>query len=227
MRRGFSYSVTQAHNGCLHLEVELTGRSAHAAKPETGIDAMEAATAILSTLYAWRGTLAARVSAIPGIGAPKLTIGLIEGGISTDVVPDRVRFCLDRWIVPEEDAERAEAELRDVIATAGVGFPGVGVAIRRIMLARPLEPSPGAQDFAALLCLHASRVMGETVSRGGVPLYTDARHYAAAGVPVVLYGAGPHSIEEANVHRADERLPLDDLFRATEVVALTLADYLS
>ena len=68
--------------------------------------------------------------------------------------------------------------------------------------------------------------MGEPVGAKGVPLYTDARHYAAAGVPIVLYGAGPHTIEEANAHRADERLPLDDLAKATRVVALTLADLL-
>jgi acetylornithine deacetylase/succinyl-diaminopimelate desuccinylase-like protein len=42
----------------------------------------------------------------------------------------------------------------------------------------------------------------------------------------VLYGAGPRSIEEANAHRADEKLPLSDLFAATEVIALTLHDIL-
>jgi acetylornithine deacetylase/succinyl-diaminopimelate desuccinylase-like protein len=69
--------------------------------------------------------------------------------------------------------------------------------------------------------------MGETVAAKGVPLYTDARHYAAAGIPVALYGAGPHTIEQANAHRADERLPLDDLYKATEVVALALLDLLT
>ena len=59
--------------------------------------------------------------------------------------------------------------------------------------------------------------MGEPVAATGVPLYTDARHYAEAGMPIVLYGAGPHTIEEANAHRADERLPLADLHKATEV----------
>ena len=47
-----------------------------------------------------------------------------------------------------------------------------------------------------------------------MPLCTDARHYAKAGVPIVLYGAGPRTIKEANAHRADERLPLSDLYRA-------------
>ena len=223
---GFSYGVTQAHNGCLHLEVEVTGRSAHAAKPFTGIDALECATQILAALYAWRGNLAARASAIPGIGAPQLTIGLISGGINTNVVPDRISFRLDRRIVPEENPASVEAELRDVISLAAAAHPA-RVKIHRLLLATPLTPLPGSQALTALLCAHATRVMGEPVIAAGVPLYTDARHYAAAGIPVILYGAGPRSIEEANAHRADERVPLADLHRATEVVALTLADYLS
>ncbi len=224
---GFSYAVTEAHNGCLHLEVEVTGRSAHAAKPWTGIDALEGATRILAALYAWRPSLAARASAIPGIGAPQLTVGLIAGGINTNVVPDRVTFRLDRRIVPEEQPEAVEAELRALIEAAAQGGPDVSVQVRRILLAAPLTPLPGGAALTDLLCAHATRVMGERIAPGGVPLYTDARHYAAAGVPIVLYGAGPRSIEEANAHRADERLPLDTLFKATEVVALTLADLLA
>ena len=94
--------------------------------------------------------------------------------------------------------------------------------MRRILLARPLVPLPGTDRLAELLSHHASRVFATPVAAMGMPLYTDARHYAAAGVPVVLYGAGPRSIEEANAHRADERLPLADLSKATEVVALAL-----
>ena len=55
---GFSYSVVTAHNGCLHLEVTVTGKQAHAAMPEAGVDALEATNAILAVLYAHRATLA-------------------------------------------------------------------------------------------------------------------------------------------------------------------------
>ncbi len=58
----------------------------------------------------------------------------------------------------------------------------------------------------------------------GVPLYTDARHYAAAGIPIVLYGAGPRSILEANAHNANENLRLDDLRAATKIIAMAVAD---
>ena len=97
---GFSYNVATTHNGCLHLEVTVDGKSAHAALPFTGHDALEAVTAILSVLYTWRQSLAEKVSKVEGIGSPQCTVGLIEGGINTNVVPDRVTFRLDRRILP-------------------------------------------------------------------------------------------------------------------------------
>lgn len=224
---GFSYNVVTAHNGCLHLEVEVNGRSAHAAMPFTGVDALEAATEILSTLYDWRKGLAAKTSAITGIGSPQLTVGLIKGGINTNVVPDRVTLRLDRRMIPEEKPAEAEAELRQVIADAAAAFPKARVEVRRILLAEPLKPLPGGERLVEALCRHASEVMGEPITAKGVPLYTDARLYSAHGIPAALYGAGPRTIEDANAHRADERLPLSDLRKATEVVALTLAELLA
>lgn len=223
---GFSYAVVNAHNGCLHLEVQVDGKSAHAAKPFTGVDALEAATAVLSALYSWRKGLSGQTSDIEGIGSPQLTVGLIEGGINTNVVPDRVTFRLDRRIVPEENPAAVEEELRQVIAEAAASFPQAKVGVRCILLAEPLVPLQGSEMLTKALCRRATEIMGEAVTAKGVPLYTDARHYAAAGVPIALFGAGPHTIEEANAHRADERLPLSDLHKATEVVTLALADLL-
>ena len=223
---GFSYGIVTAHNGCLHLEVEVTGKSAHAARPETGHDALEAATGLLAALYAHRQGLAATRSAVEGIGAPTLVVGLIRGGINTNVVPDAVTLRLDRRMIPEEDAAVVERELVALIEQSVAGRPGVACRVRRIMLALPLKPVPGLERLVEPLQRNAEAVLAEPVQVYGVPLYTDARHYAAAGIPTVLYGAGPRSLIEANAHAADERLPLADLRKATEVVALTLLDLL-
>ncbi|OYV29439.1 MAG: peptidase M20 [Acidocella sp. 20-61-6] len=223
---GFSYGVVNAHNGCLHLEVTVQGKSAHAAQPATGADALEAATGILATLYASRRTLGALVSATPGIGSPQITVGLIEGGINTNVVPDRVTFRLDRRIIPDENPGAVETALTGLIEAEAAKYPGISVTIKRILLALPLVPLPGSERLTAIITSRASEIFGEPVTAKGAPLYTDARHYAAAGIPIVLYGAGPRSIELANAHRADERLDLADLPRATEVVALSLYDLL-
>ena len=223
---GFSYAVINAHNGCLHLEVTVTGKQAHAAMPETGIDALAAANAILSALYESRAALKRTTSRVPRITSPSLNVGLIKGGINTNVVPDQVTFRLDRRIIPEENPSEVEADLRALIATAGNHHPGIAVTVRRIMLAGPLVPQPGWERLAGALQQHAGALLQTDVPITGVPLYTDARHYAERGIPTVLYGAGPRTILEANAHNADENLHLNDLRAATKVVALAVADLL-
>lgn len=223
---GFSYAVTTAHNGCLHLEVTVNGKSAHAARPDTGHDALEAATKILNALYAYRDTLGDIRSGVEGITSPSLVVGLIKGGINTNVVPDRVTFRLDRRMIPEENPDQVEANLRNLVAHAVEPLPGITAQVSRVMLARPFGPVPGVETLIGILTRNATEIMGKPVGTEGIPLYTDARHYSAAGIKTVLYGAGPRNLLEANGHRADEKLVLRDLYRATEVVARTLHELL-
>ncbi len=222
---GFSYAVVTAHNGCLHLEITVTGKSAHAAKPETGHDALAAATKLLVRLYEERDRLRSNISATPGIGAPGLTVGLISGGINTNVVPDKILLRLDRRITPDEVLATVEFDLKTLIAAQTE--PGITITTKTILRAAPLTPNPAADRLTNILCTQASKIFGSKITTTGVPLYTDARHYASKNIPIILYGAGPASIEDANAHRADERLRLTDLHRATEVIALTLAEFLA
>jgi succinyl-diaminopimelate desuccinylase len=74
---------------------------------------------------------------------------------------------------------------------------------------------------------HASEVFGEPIPITGTPLYTDVRLYCERGIPAVIYGAGPRTVLESNAKRADEHIVLEDLRRATKVVARTLSDLLS
>ena len=181
---------------------------------------------MLSDLYAIRRTYAATRSNVEGIGSPTLTVGLISGGINTNVVPDKVTFRIDRRIIPEENAAEAEATLTRQIRDSAAKWPGIRCEVRRILLAVPFVPIPGQEKLVAAIARHATPIMGEDVKPHGVPIYTDARLYSTAGIPTVLYGAGPHTLLEANGHRADEKLKLDDLYKATRVVALALADLL-
>jgi succinyl-diaminopimelate desuccinylase len=222
---GFSYSIVTAHNGCLHLEVSVHGKQAHAAMPETGHDALASANQILTALYAERKKIAKKKSKTAGIGSPKLNVGLISGGINTNVVPDLVTFRLDRRLIPEENGRKVERELTALIKRAGAG-KGIKVDVKRILLAEPLTPLKGIERLVAPIQRHAATVLKQKIKATGVPLYTDARHYAAAKIPVVLYGAGPRSILEANAHRADENIRLKDLEAAIQIVGGALRDLL-
>jgi len=224
---GFSYGITTAHNGCLHMEVEVVGKSGHAAEPEKGVDALEAANGLLADLYALRKAYGSIRSRTPGIVSPTLVVGLIKGGINTNVVPDNVVFRIDRRIIPEENAAEVEAKLQLDIEASARKWPHVKVSVRRILLAAPFVPIAGQEKLVAALQWHGQAIIGEPLRTRGVPIYTDARLYTSAGVPAVLYGAGPRTLVEANGHRADEKLVLSDLHKATEVVALALADLIA
>jgi acetylornithine deacetylase/succinyl-diaminopimelate desuccinylase-like protein len=138
-----------------------------------------------------------------------------------------VSLRLDRRIIPEEDPAVVEQRLRQVIADAIANCLGITLDIRRLLLARPLFAQPGHERLVAAIAARASAVFGEPVAATGTPLYTDARLYGEAGIPIVLYGAGPRTIIEANAKRADENLLLEDLRRATITVAGALFDLLA
>jgi len=222
----FSYAVVTAHNGCLQLELTVHGKSGHGAMPETGRDAFRAGNAILNAIYAEADALKAQKSGVPGIDHPTMIVGLMRGGINTNVVPDRLTLKIDRRMTPEEDPVPVEAGLRSLIDRAIAGYDGIRVDVRRLLLARALKPLPGHEKLVAAIQRHGRRIFGEDIPASGTPLYADARLYGEHGIPVVMYGAGPKTIEESNAKRPDENLALDDLRRATLVIACAVGDML-
>ena len=223
---GFSYQVVTAHNGCLQMEVTVHGKMAHAAIPHTGVDALQGAVAILNALY-HQNTLYQQVtSKVEGITHPYLNVGRIEGGTNTNVVPGKVVLKLDRRMIPEENPAEVEATIRRVIQEAAASRPGITVDIKRLLLANAMQPLPGNQPLVEALQQHGEAVFGEPIPTSGTPLYTDVRLYGEQGIPAAIYGAGPRTVFESNAKRADEHLVLDDLRKATKVVARTLFDLL-
>ena len=224
---GFSYQIITAHNGCLQFEVTVNGKMGHAAVPTSGFDALQAAVKIMNALYALNETYKKITSTVPGINHPYLNIGLIQGGTNTNVIPGKVVMKLDRRMIPEEDPETVEQDIRTTIDQVWKSIPGITVETRRILLARALKPLPGSDALVAALQQHAESLFGEKVPACGTPLYADARLYCEAGIPVVLYGAGPRTVEESHAKQPDERLELEDLRRATKVVARTCLDMMA
>ena len=224
---GFSYQIITAHNGCLQLEVTVNGKMGHAAVPSSGVDALQAAVKIMNALYALNDTYKSITSKVPGINHPYLNIGLINGGTNTNVIPGKVVLKLDRRMIPEEDPAQVEQSLRDTIEKTWQAMPGITVQTRRILLARALKPLAGSDALVGALQQHAKAIFNEDVPACGTPLYADARLYCEAGIPIVLYGAGPRTVEESRAKQPDERLELEDLRRATKVIARTCLDLMS
>jgi acetylornithine deacetylase/succinyl-diaminopimelate desuccinylase-like protein len=143
------------------------------------------------------------------------------------VVPGTVSFKLDRRMIPEENATEVEANLRQLILDTTATLPGVTVDVKRMLLAHAMQPLPGNQPLVEAIQQHGKAVFNEEIPALGTPLYTDVRLFAQAGIPGVIYGAGPRTVLESHAKRADERLDLEDLRRATQVIARSLHDLLT
>lgn len=233
---GFSYEVVTAHNGCLQMEVTVHGKMAHAAVPDTGVDALQGAVAIMNALYAENLKYKQVLSKVPGIKHPYLNIGRIEGGTNTNVIPGKVVLKLDRRMIPEENPAEVEASIHAVIAKAVEDFntehgyqgdDAVRADIKRLLLANAMTPLAGNKPLVDAIQKHGEAVFGEKPAAVGTPLYTDVRLYVERGIPGVIYGAGPRTVLESHAKRSDERLVLEDLRRATKVVARSLVDLMA
>ena len=160
---GFSYAVVSAHNGCLQMEVTVHGEMAHAAVPETGVDALQGAVRVLNALYAQNARYREVRSQVPGITHPYLNVGRIEGGTNTNVVPGKVSFKLDRRMIPEENAAEVEADIHRVIEDAAATFPGIRVEIKRLLLANAMRPLPGNKPLVDAIQRHGREIFGEDI----------------------------------------------------------------
>ena len=175
---GFSYQVVTAHNGCLQMEVTVHGKMAHAAIPDTGVDALQAATQILNALYAPEHAATSRcTSQVPGITHPYLNVG-----------PDRGRHQHQRRARqggaqarpphdPRGEPGRGRGRRCAGDRRRGGAQPGIRVEIKRLLLAHSLKPLPGNQPLVEALQRHGQAVFGEPIPASGTPLYTDVRLY--------------------------------------------------
>jgi acetylornithine deacetylase/succinyl-diaminopimelate desuccinylase-like protein len=187
----------------------------------------------LNSLYAQNKLYKQVSSKVEGINHPYLNVGRIEGGTNTNVVPGTVSFKLDRRMIPEENPEQVEANIRQVIAEAVKDFNQgrpldalVSIDIKRLLMAHAMKPLAGNAPLVQAIQKHGSEVFGEPIPAMGTPLYTDVRLYVEKGIPGVIYGAGPRTVLESHAKRADERLNLEDLRKATKVISRTLLDLL-
>jgi acetylornithine deacetylase/succinyl-diaminopimelate desuccinylase-like protein len=130
-------------------------------------------------------------------------------------------------MIPEENPAEVEATLRKIIAKTASQTAGISVEVKRMLLANALQPLEGNKPLVDAIQKHGQAVFGETIPAMGTPLYTDVRLFCEAGIPGVIYGAGPRTVLESNAKRADEHLNLEDLRRATKVIARSLSDLLS
>lgn len=223
---GPAYAVATHSTGTMMIDVEVRGKAAPSHAPAQGHDALEAASHALSRLYQFRGGLKGHVSDIPGLGSPTMVIERIAGGSDGAGVPDFVTLHIDRRLLPSENPVQVEKQLTNLIGSTIAKMPGVRCRIRRSALIPAMGSGDAKNAVEIAISDRLKAKTGKEPVRCGVSFDHEGRHYAANGIPTVMYGAGPIDPVAAGLHGPDEKLQLDDVRLGTEILAQSAIDLL-
>jgi succinyl-diaminopimelate desuccinylase len=197
---GTDCAVEGGCQGTMRVRVTLRGRAAHTARSWRGVNAIHAASKVLSILNAYepRKVVVDGLEYREGLNAVN-----IRGGIAGNVVPDECVVDINHRFAPDRSPEEALAHLEQV-------FEGYDLEVRdRAPAARPGLDLPEAAEFLAV------------VGRPPAPKYgwTDVARFAELGIPAVNYGPG----DPALAHTDEEHVPTRNIRECERVLVEWLA----
>lgn len=211
-------AIMPAHRGFVWLEVEVTGRAAHGSRWDIGVDAIRHAGLLLAELDRVDAEVLPR-STHPLLGRGSLHASLIEGGIGMSTYPDRCVLKLERRTIPGERASDVVDEVRRACDAIRARRPSFAADVRLLVTQGPSDVPVDAPLVRALD--RALVESGAPVRVEGMSAWTDAALLNEAGIPAVCFGPGDISL----AHAAEEYIPLDEIDRATTVLAALAATW--
>lgn len=183
--------VTQ-HKGIALAGLVARGVACHSSDPSQGRNAIVALSRAVLALDELANELGARTD--PTLGRATLSIGVISGGHSPNIVPDRAWLSLDRRLLPGEEPELVRAELEEALRKAGTE----GVEVAYCSLEKPALATP-EEALAVRVCQRALDQEGLPSEPAAVAFGTDAGLFAERDIPSVVMGPG--SIDQAHTAR--------------------------
>jgi len=206
----YDLTVCYASRGRVWVQVEVGGKSAHAASG-AGVNAILGAARIIHAVYALpRETH-------PVLGRDTVNVGTIHGGVQTNTVPDRCELVFDIRFAPPRTVARVAALVQDAVA----GEAGrSGTVVRRLAFPERREPIEFPADGGLVRALQEAgwAALGRELPLGGAVSFGDIADWKdRVGIEeACLFGPG----ETAQAHAADEHVALADVVAAARVYAL-------
>ena len=213
-------AICPAHRGFVWTEIEFIGRAAHGSRYDVGIDAIRHAGLVLAELDELdAGPLHTRSHAL--LGRPSLHASTIVGGIGMSTYPDRCVLRVERRTIPGETADDSLAELRSACESVRARRPDLEAIIRLIAAQEPSDVDVGSPVVHAVASALAAEQLPAPVQ--GLSAWTDAALLNAAGIPAICFGPG----DIALAHAAEEFVPVDEIEKATAVLARVALDWMT
>jgi acetylornithine deacetylase len=198
-----------AHKGVYRWRCCIKGKPAHSSLTPRAVNAIEAGARLVSHIAAMGDGWRSGSERYEGFDVPFTTacVGVIEGGVSDNIVPEDCRFHYEFRNLPGVDALALQQRVLDAAALLERPMKAVDAATGFRFEEICAIPSFLAQEGDEAVRL-AQRLSGEARTTL-VAFGTEAGHFHRAGISTVV--CGPGSIEQA--HQPDEFVSLEQLAR--------------
>jgi acetylornithine deacetylase len=198
-----------ATKGVLRWRIRVRGRAAHSSRPDLGVNAIQHMAHLILALEEDTGRLANQTH--PLLGPPTCNIGVIQGGVQVNFVPDECVIEIDRRLLPGETVPAVLAHYQALLDCLKTRRPDFAAEMEAPMLTDEALETP-VHDPLVQTAASVLGAMGLDPRPCGVPFGCDASKLSRAGIPSIVFGPG--SIDRA--HAAVEFVEIDQLERAVE-----------
>lgn len=194
--------------GVLRLRIITRGKTAHSAVPQLGNNAITHMSRLVLALESENRRLSGVVHAL--LGSPTVSVGVIQGGVQVNLVPNHCAIEIDRRLLPGEDPGEVIAHFKSILD----GIKKVHPTFDAFIEMPPLlvdEALSTPADAAVVQCTQqVLRDLGLNDQPCGVPFGSDASKLSRAHIPTIIFGPG--SIDQA--HAADEYVEIAQVEQA-------------
>ena len=205
-------AMVVAHKGIAVYRCRVHGKSAHSSLTATGVNAISYA----SRLIGYVDELAEEIShrsdndALFDVPYSTLSVGTIQGGTATNIVPNLCEFTFDYRNLPHMTQDDILAPIRAKVAELSAQMQARAADTGIELLQEESVPAMTDSDSAELQALIAALTGDDT--RHKVAYATEGGQFTNSGIPTII--CGPGSIEQA--HKADEYVELIEIERCDE-----------
>jgi len=206
-----SNRISTGHKGCLAVTVAAKGVTAHSSMPHKGVNAIYHAARAIGRVerHGFHETPHAL------LGLPSINVGIINGGMNYNSVPDAAEFTVDVRTTPTMDHSKVEAELRQVL--------GSEMHIERFV-DMPAVNTATSNPFTEFAFETTARIFGRAADPQplGIPFFSDASVFTPSfGCPTLIIGPG----EPELAHQTDEYCRLDRILEAVDLYEALIAGW--
>lgn len=198
------------HKGAYWIKLITRGITAHGSMPEKGDNAIHKASDVVTKLSNYRWNKCDHEM----LGKPTLNIGVIEGGMNMNSVPDKAVVGVDIRTVPGQSHSDIRADLQSLV--------GDDVEIEEVVEVEGIWSNPG-DEWIQGVYNHVHEVTHISPQAKGATYFTDGPVLARAcnNPPTIILGPG----EAAMAHQTDEYCEVSRMEQSVELYRRIIEDW--